>query len=95
MTTTTQTQRWNNGRDYWRPVGEVFDPARYGVEVISEDRIAKAFVERHHYSGSYPAARVRVGLFETTGYTAPELVGVAVTDIGTSKLLRARTGFSV
>src|SRR5262249_12907724 len=67
-------QRWNHGRDRWRPAGEVFDPSRYGVETIDSDRVAREFIETHHYSGSYPAARLRVGLYELgTG-----LVGVAV-----------------
>lgn len=38
-----------------------------------EDGPAKAFVQLHHYSGTYPAARVRFGLFRHG-----ELVGVAV-----------------
>lgn len=44
----------------------------FDVSEISED-VAKAFVVRHHYSGSYPAARRRFGLFEFG-----VLVGVAV-----------------
>lgn len=66
-------QRWRSKRDSYRPAGEVIDPARYDVQPIGEDRVAKAFVLEHHYSGSYPAARFRYGLFE-----GPELVGVAV-----------------
>jgi hypothetical protein len=45
-----------------RPAAEPFDPRRYGVEVIPDDRTARAFVERHHYSGSLPASRLRLGL---------------------------------
>lgn len=37
---------------------------------------ARAFVMRHHYSGSYPADRLRYGLF-----CGPELVGVAVLSV--------------
>lgn len=37
---------------------------------------AKRFVEAHHYSGSYPAARLRYGL-----YSASTLVGVAVLSV--------------
>jgi hypothetical protein len=66
-------QRWTHGHDSYRPAGEPIDPSRYGVEVLPDDTRARAFVERHHYSGSYPAARVRVGL-----YRMAELVGVAV-----------------
>ncbi len=71
--TATPCQRWHRRRDLYRPAGEVIDPARYSVEAIAEDRIAKGFVLEHHYSGSYPAARFRFGLFEGS-----ELVGVAV-----------------
>lgn len=49
-------QRWRGRRDHYRPAGERFDPAAFGVEVIPE-RDARAFVVAHHYSGSYPAAR--------------------------------------
>jgi hypothetical protein len=67
------TQRWNHHRDSYRPAGEPIDPSRYGIEVLADDTTARAFVERHHYSASYPAARVRIGL-----YRMRELVGVAV-----------------
>lgn len=67
------TQRWLGGRDSYRPEGEPIDPSRYGVEVLPDDRRPKAFVVAHHYSRSYPAARLRVGLFRMQ-----ELVGVAV-----------------
>jgi len=39
---------------------------------------AKAFVVRHHYSASYPAARFRAGLFRRRDFARPELVGVIV-----------------
>jgi len=66
-------QRWNHQRASFRPAGELFEPTRYGVELIDSDKVARAFVTTHHYSGSYPAARCRVGL-----YRMRELVGVAV-----------------
>ena len=66
-------QRWTHRRCAWRPAGEAFDPRRFEVAPIARDREARAFVEAHHYSGSYPAARVRFGLYE-----GPDLVGVAV-----------------
>jgi len=66
-------QRWRGRHASWRHPDEVIDTSRYGVELIPDDNTAKAFVEKHHYSGSYPAARVRVGL-----YRSRELVGVAV-----------------
>lgn len=65
-------QRWNRGRDSYRPAGEPIDPSRYGVEVITKAN-AKAFVNLHHYSHSFPAARCSVGLFR-----GRDLVGTAV-----------------
>jgi hypothetical protein len=65
-------QRWNNGRGAWRPADELIDPSGYDVAEIPGDDEAKAFVTQHHYSGSYPAARFRFGLYD------PKLVGVAV-----------------
>ena len=50
-----------------------FDRRRYEVAPIVDDRTARMFVETHHYSGSYPAARWRFGLYELGA-----LVGVAV-----------------
>lgn len=70
---TNVAQRWTNGRDSYRPAGETIDPGHYDVAAIDADAIAKAFVLEHHYSGSYPAARFRFGLYRTA-----ELAGVAV-----------------
>ena len=63
-------QRWRDGGDRYRPAGETLDPRDYEVAIIPDDTTAKAFVERHHYSHSYPAARVRVGLYHTHGAVA-------------------------
>lgn len=65
--------RWYRRCARYRPAGEVVDVSRYDVAAIPDDRTARAFVEAHHYSGSYPAARRRFGL-----YDRDELVGVAV-----------------
>ena len=70
---TDVVQRWRDRRGTYRPAGETFDPRRCEVAPIADDRTAAAFVERHHYSGSYPAARRRFGLYEDGA-----LVGVAV-----------------
>jgi hypothetical protein len=40
------------------------DTARLSVAPIARDRDARAFVETHHYSSSYPAARRRFGLLQ-------------------------------
>ncbi len=73
---TDLAQRWRSGRASYRPAREVIDTRQHEVAMISSDKVAKAFVVEHHYSGSYPAARERVGL-----YRGPELVGVAVFSI--------------
>ena len=72
------TQRWNRGRDSYRPKGEPIDTSKYGIEILDSDNVAKGFVRAHHYSGSYPAARFRVGLYRVTRSGIPELVGVCV-----------------
>lgn len=65
-------QRWRDRRANFRQAGELFDPRQGHVEPISES-IAKAFIVQHHYSGSYPAARFRAGMYWRGG-----LAGVAV-----------------
>jgi hypothetical protein len=66
-------QRWRDRRDSYRPAGEPIETSKYSVEEIREDQVAKAFVLEHHYSGCYPAARFRFGL-----YRDHALAGVAV-----------------
>ncbi len=68
-------QRWNQGREHYRSAANeaAFSRLRYSVEVIDEAR-ARAFCVEHHYSRSYPAAVVRVGLFGP----GARLVGAAV-----------------
>jgi len=73
----TRCQRWRERRGSYRPAGEPIRTSRFGVEVIDR-ATAKRFVIEHHYSGSFPAALVCVGLFEARAWVTPELVGVAV-----------------
>lgn len=70
-------QRWLHRRPGYRPPGEPFDPNRCEAAVIDE-RTAKPWVIEHHYSGSYPAARLRVGLFLKERNRREQLGGVAV-----------------
>jgi len=70
---TSLCQRWRSGRDHYRPKGEVINTSHFEVALIAEDTIAKKFVVDHHYSGTYPAARLRFGL-----YRRATLMGVAV-----------------
>lgn len=69
-------QRWRDRRGAWRPASELIQPSRYTVDVIERTTAAR-FVEAHHYSGSYVASRLQVGLFE-----GAELVGVAAFSVG-------------
>lgn len=66
-------QRWREGRDSYRPAREVIRTSEYDVVSMPTDNEPRMFIERHHYSRSYPAARERMGL-----YRFGELVGVAV-----------------
>ncbi len=66
-------QRWRERRDSYRPARETIRRAEYDVAPIAGDTVARSFVEAHHYSASYPAARERFGL-----YRFGELAGVAV-----------------
>ncbi len=70
-------QRWVQRRPRYRPPGEPFDPGRCEVALIDEGT-AKPWVIQHHYSGSYPAARLRVGLFLKERHRREQLGGVAV-----------------
>ena len=71
-------KRWRNRREVWRTPDDTFDPSNYGVDVISKASLARAFVTQHHYSGSYVAARLPVGIWRKTGVHPAELAGVAV-----------------
>lgn len=61
---TAVAQRWNDRRDSYRPAGEPIRTAAFEVAELPDDTTARGFVERHHYSASYPAARWRFGIFE-------------------------------
>jgi hypothetical protein len=66
------SQRWDRGDSRWVDKHVYFDPKAHDVVVI-EESTAKEFIKRHHYSGTYPAARYRVGLVSDEG-----LVGACV-----------------
>lgn len=71
--TVARNQRWRERRESYRPAGEVIATRLYEVGEIEDDGPAKAFVVEHHYSGTFPAARFRFGL-----YRRGQLVGTAV-----------------
>lgn len=66
--------RWAGRRGSWRQPDGGFDPDRYRVAAL-EEAPAKAFVVTHHYSGTYPAARFRYGMWDRR---RDALVGVSV-----------------
>lgn len=71
-------QRWRQGREHYRPAGEPFEPARYGVEPI-DFTTSRQFVVQHHYSGSMPAARLQIGLrHKASRFQHDTLAGVLV-----------------
>ena len=77
-------QRWREHRSSYRPAGEPVDTTKLGVELMDQGP-ARAFTKRHHYSGSYPADRCRVGLYRARRWVVPELVGVAVFSVPMSQ----------
>jgi len=66
-------QRWYQRLGTWRDPSEIIDTRAHEVVELLDDTTPRTFVEEHHYSGSYPAARARFGL-----YQGALLVGVAV-----------------
>lgn len=70
-------QRWTRRRVSYRPAGEIFDPRFVSVEPI-EESAAKAFIEAHHHSASYPAARFRAGVLVKEPFRREVLAGVGV-----------------
>jgi hypothetical protein len=70
---TARDKRWEDGAQRWVKPPVLFDPRGYTVDVIARDR-SRAYIEREHYSRSFPAERLSIGLFNA----ALELVGVAV-----------------
>lgn len=71
-------QRWRNHRSEYRPSGEAIDieGGGYHAKLIPKATAAE-FVRTHHYSGSYVAARVNVGMIRDNAEGGQELCGVA------------------
>jgi hypothetical protein len=55
-------QRWAEGRASYRPIRDVIRTSEFEVAEMHDDTTAREFILTRHYSGSYPAARFRVGL---------------------------------
>ena len=75
---TTPCQRWRDRRGSYRPAGEPIDPSRYEVVALDDDARARAFVERHHYSGSLPAAVVRADHVHRSGHGIDQVIVISV-----------------
>lgn len=83
-------KRWQDREQRWIAPGPLFRPADFAVDIV-EERIARPFVERHHYAGTYPAARLAVGLFGP----GLRLVGVAVFSVPMNqRVVPAYTGLA-
>ncbi len=70
-------QRWKERRGVYVHPDRTINPLRWEVAAIPDDRTARDFVVTHHYSGSFPAARRRFGLFGKGG----ALSGVVVISV--------------
>jgi hypothetical protein len=77
-------QRWRPGRQpSWRHRTEGgFDARRYESGPL-EEAAAKGWIVERHYSGTYPAARLRYGMWDTAS-EHPRLVGVGVLSVPTN-----------
>jgi hypothetical protein len=60
---TPVSQRWRERRALYVPARTTIVTSEYDVCRIPSDTVARQFVCTHHYSGSYPAARERFGLY--------------------------------
>ncbi|QAY80129.1 hypothetical protein [Sphingosinicella sp. BN140058] len=74
---TDRSQRWRDRRNKFVPASTVIDPSEYAVDVIDCGKMARPFVIEQHYSGSFPASRLSVGLFRNGAAGRSRLVGVA------------------
>ena len=79
-------QRWRDHRSQYRPSGEVIniDEDGYFAEKIPFD-LAKKFVDKHHYSKSYVATQLQVGLWRDNEWGMHELCGVAAFSVPMSQ----------
>lgn len=71
-----RSQRWRERRALFVPDDSVIDPSAFAVDVIAP-ALVRDFVVRHRYAGSFPAARLSLGLFGPGPAGPSQLVGVA------------------
>lgn len=67
---------------------KVFDRRAYDVEPIASDGAVRPFVEAHHYSASYPAARFRFGLYHRGALVGAAVFSQAMNEAATTNWLR-------
>lgn len=70
------SQRWRERRSRFVGATEYIRPDEYHVEVLDGDKLARQFIEQHHYARSLPATRLNCGLYRNAP-TGSRLVGVA------------------
>jgi hypothetical protein len=78
-------KRWSRRRERWVTPADHFRPVGYSVDVVSET-LARSFIAREHYSASFPAARLSIGLWGP----GPTLAGVAVFSVPMSEAVLKR-----
>lgn len=78
-------KRWEQRREKWVTPQDPFDPRGYAVDVVGES-LARRFIIAEHYSGSFPAARLSVGLWGP----GPTLAGAAVFSVPMSEAVLDR-----
>ncbi|WP_051718132.1 hypothetical protein [Streptomyces megasporus] len=79
-------QRWSLGRHTWRHRHDGgFDPDRYEVVPLAEDKPVRAFLEAHHYLTGLPPAVFRYAMVDVrhpaTGGLPGRMVGVMVLSV--------------
>lgn len=78
-------QRWSDGRhSFVRRSAGGFDASRYSVERI-DHATASTYVTANHYLSTFPADKVRFGLYFDDPEVGRDLVGVAVYGIPASR----------
>ena len=85
MTTPVLCQRWRERKASYRRIGSDFRPADHDVQELAGVQVARAFIEEHHYSGTFPAARFQFALARHG-----ELAGVAVFSVPASNAVLTR-----
>ncbi|MBI0477048.1 hypothetical protein D9601_17000 [Sphingomonas sp. MA1305] len=91
---TDRSQRWRERRSLFVDDTSVIDPRLYAVDLV-EAEIARAFVARHHYLATYPAAHLAAGLFGPGPGGRASLAGIAVFGVpAVGAVVTAHTGFA-